>query len=88
MLNKHNYKIVGLKKAVSEMPGENNKGLYLQIDYNYITGKVLTNFHCSLGQNSWTEYHDNDIIRIGNYTNATMQQIADDIADRMIDDEY
>ena len=83
MLNKHGYKMVGLKKAVSEMPGENYNGLYLEVHYDKSDGKILTNFHCSLGQNSWSEYHDKNIITIGNYQSATMQTLADDIAEKI-----
>ena len=81
MLNKHGYKMVGLKKAVSEMPGENYNGQYVQINYDKRDGEVLANYHVSLGQNSWTEYHDKETILIGNYQAATMQQIADAIAE-------
>lgn len=81
MLNKHGYKMVGLKKAVSEMPGENYNGQYVQISYDTRDGQVMADYHVSLGQNSWSQYHDREIIRIGNYQNATMQQIADDIAE-------
>lgn len=84
MLNKHGYKMVGLKKAVSEMPGENYNGLYLQVSYDKSDGTILTDLHCSLGQNSWSEYHDSDIITIGNYETGTMQELADAIADTVI----
>jgi hypothetical protein len=83
MTNKHGYKMVGLKKAVSEMPGENYNGLYLQVSYDKSDGTILTDLHCSLGQNSWSEYYDKNIITIGNYQSATMQTIADDIAKKV-----
>lgn len=84
MTNKHGYKMVGLKKAVSAMPGENYNGQYVQINYDKRDGQILANYHVSLGQNSWTEYHDKEIILIGNYQTATMQELADAIADTVI----
>lgn len=83
MLNKHGYKMIGLKKAVSAMPDYNNDGLYLQVSYDKETGDILTELHCSLGQNSWLEYHDKNIITIGNYQSASMQTLADDIAEEI-----
>lgn len=41
-----------------------SEGKYVQIDFDRNTGEVLTSFHVSLGQNSWTEYHDPDVIHI------------------------
>lgn len=39
---------------------------------------VWTVFQCSLGHNSWTEYHDENIVKICNTDeHMTMQEIAD-----------
>lgn len=82
-INKHGLKMRGLKSASG---GTKNYGrnCYIQISYNTRTGEVLTDYHCSIGGNSWTEYHDSDIIRIGNTNqHMTMQEIADAIADEL-----
>lgn len=83
MINKHGLKMNGLKKASSETKNLNGyySGRYIQISYDKSTGEVLTDFHCSIGQNSWTEYHDPNIVRICNASDPmTMQQIADLVA--------
>lgn len=86
-VNTHGLKMVGLKEAASETKYLANCGGYLgghyvQISYDRVTGEILTNYHCSLGQNEWSAYHDKDIITIGNVSEpVTMQTIADMIAD-------
>ena len=80
-INKHGLKMHGLKSASGDTR-DYGRNCYIQISYNTRTGEVLTDYHCSIGGNSWTEYHDSDIIRIGNTSrHMTMQEIADRIAD-------
>lgn len=81
--NTHGYKMHGLRNAASETKGLAGyySGHYVQISYNRETGEITTNYHYSLGQNSWTQYHDPAIITICNASSPmTMQEIADMIA--------
>lgn len=80
-INKHGLKIDGLKKASGETANYGaHSDLYDEIFYDRATGEVWTKFQCSLGQNSWTEYHDANVVKIGNtQQHMTMQQIADAI---------
>jgi len=82
--NRHGLTMKGLRKAAGEtkgLPGYYS-GHYIQISYDMSDGEILTNYHYSLGQNSWTQYHSSDIITICNASSPmTMQQIADAIAD-------
>ncbi len=80
-VNNHGLNIKGLKKASG---CTENFGLYsdryVEIFYDRSTGEVWGNFQCSLGQNSWTEYHDSDVVKICNTSrHMTMQEIADEI---------
>lgn len=71
-------KIKGLKKIAGESKGLEGyySGHYLQVNYDLETGETWTNEHCSFGQNSWTEYHDSNIINCGNISEpTTMVQI-------------
>ena len=55
-------------------------GRYVEIFYDRSTGEVWGNFQISLGQNSWTEYHDPAVVKICNTSrHMTMQEIADEI---------
>lgn len=81
-LKKHGLKMNGLKAASGETQNYGYySGCYVQISYDTRDGQVLTSFHCSLGQNSWTEYHSDKIVHICNTSrHMTMQEIADKIA--------
>ena len=81
-LNTHNLKLVGIKKASGETQDYGDySGKYDEIFYDRKTGEIWTKFQYSLGQNSWTQYHDENIIKICNTTrHMTMQEIADAIA--------
>lgn len=84
-LNKHGMKMVGIKKASGETKNYGPwDGRYNEIFYNTETGEVWAVFQCSLGHNTWTEYHDPAVIKICNATeHMTMQEIADAIQDRV-----
>lgn len=59
----------GIKKAVGEMPRYNrHDGTYLEVHYDLDEDEVYTHFHCSLGFNSWTMYHDPAVIPVGTYS--------------------
>jgi hypothetical protein len=71
-------KLKGIKNVVTE--ARNNLGrnnLYLQINVDKTTGKVWSDLHCSIGQNSWTEYVDKDVLNCGNVSdpNVTMAEV-------------
>lgn len=77
MLNKHNLKIKGIKKASSETVNWTNGG-YTEVFYNKNTGEVWCVDQISLGHNSWTEYHDPDVVKITETErHLTMQEISD-----------
>ena len=79
-INTHGLKMHGLRKACSESKNLTGYygGQYVQISYDTADGDVLSDYHVSLGQNSWTQYHDPSVIRVCNVSEpATMQQIAD-----------
>lgn len=81
-INKHGLKMHGLKAASGETRNYGYySGHYIQISYDTDTGDVLTDYHCSLGQNSWTRYHDPAIITVATAADhMTMQEIADAIS--------
>lgn len=85
-INKHGYKMVGLKKTASEtknLRGGYN-GEYCEIFYDTKTGEVWAVWQVSLGQNTWTVYHDKNVVKVCNVCiPLTMQDIADCIADKM-----
>lgn len=71
-------KLTGIKNVVTEAKnnlGKNN--LYLQINVDKSTGRVWSDLHCSIGQNSWNVYKDEDILTVGNISNqnVTMAEI-------------
>ena len=68
-------KIKGLKKIAGE--SKNLHGHYapeyLQLNYNTATGEAWTNYHNSIGHNTWTVYDDPTIINCGNITEKKTQ---------------
>lgn len=79
-INKHGFVMNGLKAAAGDTKGLKGyySGEYVELFYNRTTGEVWTRYQYSLGQNTWTEYHDRDVVKIGNISDpCTMQQIAD-----------
>lgn len=79
-LNLHGMAMKGLRKASGETKnlGGYYSGQYVELFYDRSTGEVWTVFQYSLGQNTWTEYHDKNAVKIGNIsTPKTMQEIAD-----------
>lgn len=83
-INRHGLSMQGLRKAAGETKGLTGyySGHYVQVSYDTVTGDILTDYHYNLGQNSWSVYHDPDIITICNASiPMTMQQIADATAE-------
>lgn len=72
-------KIKGLKKIAGESKqiGKYDPE-YLQLNYDKTTGEAWTDYHYSIGHNSWTEYHEPGIITCGNITEPkTMREIRE-----------
>lgn len=84
-INTYGLKIKGLKKASGNTLNYGYySGFYNEVFYDRATGEVWTVFQYSLGQNTWTKYHDPNVIKICNASNhMTMQEIADCIYDRI-----
>lgn len=73
-------KIKGLKKIAGASKSLNGyySGQYLQVNYDPSTGEAWSNYHCSFGQNSWTQYHDSNVINCGNISEPkTMKQLRE-----------
>lgn len=81
-VNKHGLTMRGLKAASGETKDCGYySGHYVQISYDIVTGDIMTDYHYSLGQNSWTRYHNPAIITVATTADhMTMQDIADAIA--------
>ena len=84
-INTYGLKIKGLKKVSGNTLNYGYySGFYNEVFYDRATGEVWTVFQYSLGQNTWTKYHDPNVIKICNASNhMTMQEIADCIYDRI-----
>lgn len=83
-------KLKGIKNVVTEAKnnlGKNN--LYLQVNVDKSTGKVWSDLHCSIGQNSWNEYVDKDVLNCGNISDhdITMAEVKA-MVERKINAQY
>lgn len=80
-INTYGLKIKGLKKASGNtMNYGSYSDKYDEVFYDRKTGEVWTVFQCSLGHNSWTVYHDPNVIKVCNASrHMTMQALADAI---------
>lgn len=84
-------KLKGLKSAVGDYQRANLGGWY-DSRYGYLmldlsTGEIWTDFFCSIGHNSWIEYHDKNIIRLDKVVHeynipVTMKNVKEVIADQ------
>lgn len=80
MVNTHGLRMLDLRKVSSDTKNLTGyySGLYYQINYDKETGEVFDDYHCSLGQNWWTQYENENVVNCGNISSpATMQTIAD-----------
>lgn len=69
--------IKGIKKIASESK-HLAVGCYLQVNYDVRTHEVWTNYLCGFGNNSWVEYHDENVINCGNIHHPmTMKEIKE-----------
>lgn len=82
-INTHGIKMTGLKALsgkTKDLQGYYS-GSYVEVCYDRSTGKAWGVYHYSLGQNTWTQYHDPAVIKCGNVSEPmTMQALADLIA--------
>jgi hypothetical protein len=80
-INTYGLKIKGLRNACGNTVNwDARSGGYTEIFYDRSNGEVWTVDQISLGFNSWTEYHDPDVIKVCNTSrHMTMQEIADAI---------
>jgi len=79
-VNTYGINIKGLKAASGSTRNYSDRSFYDELFYDLKTGEVWTVFQCSLGCNTWTEYHDPNVTRICNTaSHMTMQEIADAI---------
>ena len=87
-VNTYGLPIKGLKTASGYTDDYGSySGRYVEIFYDRSTGEVWGNFQHSLGHNSWTVYHDPDVIKVcTTSSHMTMQQIADCIRYRIQED--
>ena len=79
-IDKHGLKMTGLKAAAGATRGLRgyHSGEYVELFYDRQTGEVWTVYQCSLGQNTWTEYRNQSVIKIGNISSqCSMQYLAD-----------
>ena len=88
-INTHGLKMTGLKAASGSTQ---NYGVfspsYDELFYNRSTGEVWTVFQHSIGHNSWTVYHDANVLKICDASShMTMQEIADAIAETVAQDD-
>lgn len=75
MTNTHGLKILGLKKVSGSTFNWKQGTGHSQINYNTETGELLFINHFG---NTWTCYHDSNIILVCNTSRKmTMQEIAD-----------
>lgn len=71
-------KLKGLKKLSSETKNLSGyySGKYIQVNYDPKTNEIWGDYHYSLGHNTWTVYHDKNIINCGNiYEPCTMKYL-------------
>lgn len=80
MLNTHNIKMRGLRKASGQTINWKANGWHTQVSYDTETGDIYTNDHCG---ESWSEYPSEVITVCHTTRHMTMQQIADAIARAM-----
>lgn len=84
-LNYHGLKLNGLKKTsgLTKDYGYYSPS-YVEIFYDLGNGDVWGVYQYSLGQNSWTEYHDSNVLFICNASDhMTMQEIIDAIVEKL-----
>lgn len=75
-------KYIGIKKTVSEIKSIAgfSHGEYMEVFYDKASGNVWTVLQASFGENSWTEYDDENIIKVGNFSKPiTQKELAAEI---------
>ena len=84
VINGKSYNVEsGLVKAIRD--ADNGLGeysdTYIQVNLDKSTREIWGDFHCSIGRNSWKQYHDSNIVMLGNYSNSkfVLSDLACDI---------
>lgn len=73
-------KYTGIKAAAGATKNLNGyySGEYVELFVDKSSGKVWIVYQYSIGQNTWTHYDDNNIIKCGNISSpATMSEIKE-----------
>lgn len=83
MINKHGFKMVGLKKVSGETKSLHGYGSpeHLELFYNRTNGEIFTRHHNTPGHIMCTWVDDDNVINCGHiFSPKTMQEIADKAA--------
>lgn len=92
MINLHglNINTDDLNKVSSETRNfKRNSGAYTEVFYDRGTGEVWSVGQISLGHNSWTEYRDDNIIKVCDTPHhMSAQALADAIAEAVAEDDW
>ncbi len=72
----------GLVKSVrgaDDGRGSSYSNTYVQINLDKSTNEIWGDFHCSIGHNEWTQYHEDSIVGLGNYAdqNFTLSDLTE-----------
>lgn len=60
--------IKGLQEAWAEIKScPKRRDCYYEVFFNRQTGEVFTNFQVSLGANSWVEYKNKNVVKVGDF---------------------
>lgn len=74
-------KIKGIKKVSGNTKDYGYSGRYEEVFFDKATGEIWSISQWSLGQNSWTEYYDTNIVKLVNatrhYTMAELREMCE-----------
>lgn len=78
-------KLHGIKKLAGETKTLNGyDGRYIQVNYDMRKDEVWGDYLCSIGHNTWVEYHDPHILCCGKVCEPwTMKELRDMIEDEV-----
>lgn len=74
-----------IQDAIDKMsPYDRRNGYYVEVFYDMSEDAVYSHAQCSLGFNSWTEYYDSDVIKIGNFVKKVSKKRLIEIIEERI----